>query len=84
MGFGAIFGLMKDTPLELLQLVELDGNYGFSGIINGQPTIDMLGVDPRRFGPYATKEYLIKKIKKLMLTFLQFTILMKKDQLEDP
>ena len=30
-------------------------------IINGQPTIDMLGVDPRRFGPYATKEYLIKK-----------------------
>ncbi len=30
-------------------------------IINGEPTIDMLGVDPRRFGPYATKNYLIEK-----------------------
>ena len=30
-------------------------------IINGEPTIDMLGVDPRRFGSYATKSYLIKK-----------------------
>ncbi|MDA9735234.1 FAD-dependent oxidoreductase [SAR116 cluster bacterium] len=30
-------------------------------IINGNPTIDMLGVDPRRFGDYATKSYLIEK-----------------------
>ena len=30
-------------------------------IVNGNPTIDMLGVDPRRFGEYATKSYLIEK-----------------------
>ena len=30
-------------------------------IVNGNPTIDMLGVDPRRFGSYATKSYLIEK-----------------------
>jgi dimethylglycine dehydrogenase len=30
-------------------------------IVDGQPTIDMLGVDPRRFGPYATKGYLRQK-----------------------
>jgi dimethylglycine dehydrogenase len=30
-------------------------------IVEGEPTIDMMGVDPRRFGPYATKGYL--KIK---------------------
>ena len=30
-------------------------------IVEGEPTVDMLGVDPRRFGPYATKSYLIKK-----------------------
>ena len=24
-------------------------------IVEGEPSIDMLGVDPRRFGPYATK-----------------------------
>ena len=30
-------------------------------IVNGNPTIDMLGVDPRRFGDYATKSYLIEK-----------------------
>ncbi len=30
-------------------------------IINGEPTIDMLGVEPRRFGDYASKAYLIKK-----------------------
>ena len=30
-------------------------------IVDGEPTIDMLGVDPRRFGDYATKSYLIKK-----------------------
>ena len=30
-------------------------------IVDGEPTIDMLGVDPRRFGPYADKGYLIKK-----------------------
>ncbi len=30
-------------------------------IVDGEPTIDMMGVDPRRFGPYATKGYL--KIK---------------------
>ncbi len=27
-------------------------------IVEGEPSIDMLGVDPRRFGPYATKGYL--------------------------
>ena len=30
-------------------------------IVDGNPTIDMLGVDPRRFGDYATKSYLIEK-----------------------
>ncbi len=30
-------------------------------IIEGEPTVDMLGVDPRRFGPYATKSYLVEK-----------------------
>jgi dimethylglycine dehydrogenase len=30
-------------------------------IIDGEPTIDMMGVDPRRFGPYATKGYLKEK-----------------------
>ena len=30
-------------------------------IAEGEPTIDMLGIDPRRFGDYATRAYLIKK-----------------------
>lgn len=30
-------------------------------IVEGEPTIDMLGVDPRRYGEYCTKEYLIRK-----------------------
>ncbi len=30
-------------------------------IVEGEPTIDMLGVDPRRFGDYVSKDYLIKK-----------------------
>ena len=30
-------------------------------IVEGEPTIDMLGVDPRRFGPYAQTGYLIEK-----------------------
>jgi len=30
-------------------------------IVEGEPSIDMLGVDPRRFGPYAEKGYLIEK-----------------------
>ena len=30
-------------------------------IVDGAPTIDMLGVDPRRFGPYATRNYLVEK-----------------------
>ena len=30
-------------------------------IVEGEPTIDMLGVDPRRFGDYATKGYLRAK-----------------------
>ena len=30
-------------------------------IVEGEPTVDMLGVDPRRFGSYATKSYLVKK-----------------------
>ena len=30
-------------------------------IVEGEPTIDMLGVDPRRFGDYASKAYLREK-----------------------
>ncbi len=30
-------------------------------IIDGEPTVDMMGVDPRRFGPYATRGYLRDK-----------------------
>ncbi len=30
-------------------------------IVDGEPTIDMMGVDPRRFGPYASRGYLRKK-----------------------
>ena len=30
-------------------------------IVDGEPTIDLAGVDPRRFGPYATEGYLIAK-----------------------
>lgn len=30
-------------------------------IVEGEPSIDMLGVDPRRFGPYAGRGYLIEK-----------------------
>ena len=30
-------------------------------IVDGEPTIDMMGVDPRRYGPYATEGYLKEK-----------------------
>lgn len=30
-------------------------------IVEGEPTIDMMGVDPRRFGPYAVEGYLREK-----------------------
>ncbi len=30
-------------------------------IVEGEPSIDMMGVDPRRFGPYATQGYLRAK-----------------------
>ena len=30
-------------------------------IVEGEPSIDMMGVDPRRYGPYATKGYLKQK-----------------------
>ena len=30
-------------------------------IVDGEPSIDMMGVDPRRFGPYATRGYLKEK-----------------------
>lgn len=30
-------------------------------IVEGEPSIDMMGVDPRRFGPYATGGYLRRK-----------------------
>ena len=30
-------------------------------IVDGEPTVDMLGVDPRRFGDYASRAYLIEK-----------------------
>jgi dimethylglycine dehydrogenase len=30
-------------------------------IVDGEPTVDMMGVDPRRFGPYASRGYLVEK-----------------------
>ena len=30
-------------------------------IVDGEPTVDMMGVDPRRFGPYAARGYLRSK-----------------------
>lgn len=30
-------------------------------IVEGEPTVDMMGVDPRRFGPYVTEGYLKEK-----------------------
>ena len=30
-------------------------------IVDGEPTVDMMGVDPRRFGPYASRGYLKEK-----------------------
>ncbi len=30
-------------------------------IVDGEPTVDMMGVDPRRFGPYAARGYLLEK-----------------------
>jgi dimethylglycine dehydrogenase len=30
-------------------------------IVEGEPSVDMLGVDPRRFGPYASRGYLREK-----------------------
>lgn len=30
-------------------------------MIDGEPTVDMMGVDPRRFGPYATRGYVRQK-----------------------
>ncbi len=30
-------------------------------IVDGEPTVDMMGVDPRRFGPYAEHGYLLEK-----------------------
>lgn len=30
-------------------------------IVDGEPTLDLMAVDPRRFGPYATEGYLIAK-----------------------
>jgi dimethylglycine dehydrogenase len=30
-------------------------------IVDGEPTIDMMGVDPRRFGDYAGRDFLIEK-----------------------
>ena len=30
-------------------------------IVDGEPTVDMMGVDPRRFGPYASRGYLRTK-----------------------
>lgn len=41
-------------------------------IVEGEPTIDMLGVDPRRFGPYASRGYL--KTKNEEAYSLVFTI----------
>jgi len=30
-------------------------------IVDGEPTVDMLGVEPRRFGDYVSKQYLVEK-----------------------
>ena len=46
--------------MELLQQVEQDGNLA-EWIVDGEPTIDMLGVEPRSYGDYATKSYLKAK-----------------------
>ena len=51
---------MKVIVLELQQQ-EGAGWQIAEWIVDGEPTIDMLGVDPRRFGDYATESYLITK-----------------------
>ena len=52
-------------------------------IVDGEPTIDMLGVEPRRYGDYCSKSYLKKKMKKLIEMYLLFIILMKKEAQQD-
>ena len=59
MGIKKIFGLTRD-----IVLITAAGGAGWQlaeWIIDGEPTIDMLGVEPRRYGNYATKSYLKAK-----------------------
>ena len=49
-------------------------------IVEGEPTIDMNGVDPRRFGEYATKSFLKEKMKKPMPMSLPSIIRMRKER----
>ena len=60
---------MKDIVLELQQPVEQVGNLA-EWIVDGEPTIDMLGVEPRRYGDYCSKSYLKRKMKKLIAMYL--------------
>ena len=46
-------------------------------MVDGEPTVDMMGVDPRRFGPYASRGYLKAKTRKPTKTYSSFTTLTK-------
>ena len=50
--------------------------------VDGEPTVDMLGVEPRRYGDYcSTKSYLIEKNEEAYShVFIISLILMKKDR----
>ena len=52
-------------------------------IIDGEPTVDMLGVEPRRYGDYCSKSYLKEKMKRRIEMFSSFITLMKKGKLQD-
>ena len=67
--------------MELLPRVEQAGNLQ-NGLVDGEPTVDMLGVEPRRYGDYATKSYLKEKNEEAYRSRIcQFIILMKKEVL---
>ena len=46
-------------------------------IVDSKPTIDMIGVDPRRFGPCATQGYVKVKNEEAFATSSRHTIRMK-------
>ena len=55
-------------------------------IVEGEPSIDMMGVDPRRFGPYASRKgyHAGTRTKKPMPRFSPFIIRMKNEALHGP